>query len=180
MLWEDVRHAVHQESLAEIRCREELHVHSGLADEIIGNGVVEIDGHRHSPVLRGHFDSGLEAVVRIVQDHGNGVVGFVNGPGLQHGIDVPLLGSVHQADTAARGDTDSAEDNLDGRGLLVTEHSSVVVAVNEEVDAGVLEILEVVDFEALCRQPRCQGRKQNCKQCEFSFHLKNLWRVIDK
>ena len=65
------------------------------------------------------------------------------------GIDVPLLGSVHQADAAAGSDAHAAKDDLDGGGLLVTEHTRVVVAVNQEVDTGILEIFEVVDLEVL-------------------------------
>ena len=146
---EDIRHAVHQEGLAEICRREELHVHSRLADKALRDRIVEIDGHGDTLVLAGHLDRGLESIVGVVEHDRYGILFLVDSPGLQDGIDIPLLGGVHQANAAARGDTDAAEDDLDGGGLLVTEHTRVVVAVNEEVDTGILEILKVIDFEVL-------------------------------
>ena len=139
--------AVHQVGLVPVLRGQEFQVEAGLALEGGRQRLVQVHVDPHRLADGGRDDAGIEVIIRETQADRDGTgfaVDLARGRG---GDEVPLLRSRAQADGAALGGAHAVVDNLQAGVLLVVEAAREGVAVDQDVDALALEILQVIQLE---------------------------------
>ena len=144
---ETVKATVDEEGLAPVLRGEEFKVESSIAFQLLGNRLVQIDDDFHGGSFACDHYPGVEIVVVITEGDLDGVLISLDLAVDRIGDEVPLFGGVVQADGTALNGADSVVDDLDTGVLFVIETSREGVAVDKDVHALPLEVLQVIDLQ---------------------------------
>ena len=164
--------SVHQIGLVPILGGQQFEVEPGLPHQRIGQGLVEVNVNPEGRTLGAHHEPGVEIVVGIAQAYLDRACVRIHRAGGGLRDEIPLLGGIAQADGAALDGAHAVVDHLDAGILLVVEATREGVAVNQDIHALTLEILQFIQTEVARRTGTgCQKEQRKKEQNGFSHNM---------
>ena len=144
---EAVRLAVHHIRLVPVLGRQEFEVETGVALQLGGDRLIQINVDPDGFADRRHDEAGIKVVMRVTQPDLDGAVLAVHVADGRLRDEVPLLRRIGQTHGAALDGTHAMVNDFDTGILFVVEAAREHVAVNQHVHALALEVLQIIELE---------------------------------